>query len=93
MLGTGSPADKTSSTAPTNLVEKASGGVRRLKWNPTRDPYIGSWVVGYRVFANGKLTGTADGTRFVLSPDVDSRLELGVRSVNANGIEADCSKP
>ncbi|MEC8555722.1 MAG: hypothetical protein VXZ82_12010 [Planctomycetota bacterium] len=74
-----------SPTALTNLVQEVSGGVRRAKWNPTGDPDIGSWEIGFRVFANGKLIGTADGTPFVLSPDADSRLQLEVRSVNANG--------
>ncbi|MEM7560064.1 MAG: hypothetical protein AAF394_13170, partial [Planctomycetota bacterium] len=93
MLGARPPADQTPPSAPTNFIQEVSSGVRRLKWNQADDPDIGSWVVGYRIYADGKLLGTAHGTQFILSPDVDSKTKLEVRAINASGLESDSTRP
>jgi len=65
----------------------------RQKWSAATDAGMGGWVVGYRVYANGKLLGTAYGTQFVLASDAIAQSKLEVRSINASGLESDSLRP
>lgn len=93
MLGARPEIDATAPTAPSNLVQEFSRGVQRLKWSAATDPDTGSWVVGYRVYANGKLLGTAYGTQFILGSDASAQSKLEVRSINASGLESESIRP
>lgn len=85
MMGAVPELDRSPPTPPQNIALSQKTGKTRLTWDPSEDPTVGSWVVAYNIYKDGKLIRQTYGTQFLLP---DGSGEYQISAVNASGTES-----
>lgn len=66
MMGDIPQVDETPPTSPHNVTLQEIAGQKTLVWEASKDPNIGSWVVAYNIYKDGKFIRQTYGTKYVL---------------------------
>ncbi|MDN5213205.1 nucleoside hydrolase [Fulvivirgaceae bacterium BMA12] len=85
MMGKTPKLDTSPPSVPTNIRWQPNGG---MQWDPSADTTLGSWVVGYNIYQDGKLIHRAYGTKFT-GKLLNKLATYEVKSVNASGVESE----
>jgi hypothetical protein len=84
MMGSRPPIVESKPNAPTDLLVRVADNRTALSWKAADDSDNGSWIVGYRIYCDEEMIGTARGTQFTAK--LGQRGEKWeVRSLNASG--------
>ena len=88
MKGAPLEADDSAPTPPTSIRGERTDGKVQISWSPAKETTKGSWVIGYRIYKNGKLIRTAYGLQFFDETMGKKKAKYKIRALNANGVES-----
>ncbi len=85
------PPELEAAAPPTasDLKASATADQVRLVWKGEEAATPGTWIVGYRVYRDGELIGTAYGLQFFDQRNDVGKCAYEVRSMSASGVLSD----
>lgn len=89
MLGEVITADYSPPGSPRNLTCSISDKDFTLHWEAATDTTKGSWVVAYKIYKNGKYSGTSYGLKYTETALPLKKTRYTVKAVNVNGLESE----